>query len=159
MKTRVIVTFAMIIGAVALCLAMAKPPTKGRPIKIDVNGNCIQIPGTEISQSDQKNVKETFEKYDQGFLKEFGRRIAIYKVQPYEKGVPQRPLGKMKIDKKIAVETDNYSKSVGLTSWTTQIGLCKQVGVKCSSGGPNCLDKSHELVKEIAPILDRYSRE
>jgi hypothetical protein len=136
----------MIIGAVAVCLAMAKPPGKGRPVKI--TRNCIQIPGTEISQSDQEKVSEIFKKYD--------KWPRIYRIQPYGKGNPTRPIGEMKIDNKTAKEVANYATSTGLTSWTTQIGLCKDVGQKCSSGGPQCLERSLQLVEEITPILKKY---
>jgi hypothetical protein len=143
MKKHVISILAVL--TIGLSFVIANPSGKGRPVKI--TKECIQIPGTEISQRHQDKVKAILEKYD-------GK---LYKIQPYSNGKPQQPIGQMKIDAATAAEVAKYAKSTGLTAWTTQIGLC--VGMKCSMGGPACVKQAHasdELVEEVTKILKKY---
>jgi len=144
MKTRVILILAVLVVGGACCLA-------GDPAKspVAINDECILIPGNEISKDDQNQIKAILEKYNK----------VLYKIQRYENGTVKGSLGQLEVRKEIAADVAKYAKKDGLTSWTTQIGVCERYHSKsCSSGGPTCLEfrDSDQLVPEVAKILKKY---
>jgi hypothetical protein len=71
----------------------------------------------------------------------------------------------------VAREYSNNARASGLTNWTTQIGLTTHVTTSTTAGSPTHVttsgsgthitkiqQESDALVKEVTPILEKYSR-
>jgi hypothetical protein len=121
----------------------------------DQNPNQIIIPGTEISKADADTLTGTLRESNADF----------YLIQPFENGVPGMPFGKLSdifICKEIGVEVMGKGRPAGFTRWT------RVVGQGCFSRCPNTRrgrltrnaskDDSEELVKKVAPVLLKYSK-
>lgn len=166
MKTPVTVSLVLLSLLLVACPIPPKPPEglgKPKPVTIDKHG--IAIPGTSITVEDQNKVKEIFERYSG----------SLYRVDRYEAGKFKERLGRMKakeIGQDFVNETAEFAKKVGLTSWTTIIGkgcnptICPPHKTPAPSPvpkGPSSHTtvyppRNDDLVKEVAPILEKYSR-
>lgn len=148
----------------------------GHNVKIDKHW--ILIPGTVISQGDRDTVTNIFKKYDS----------SLYRIAVYEKGGLKKHIGKMSEMQigAVAAEYTNNATTSGLTNWTMQIGQTIHVTAAGSpthittAGNPTHIttaensthvmasgkgthitkiqQESDALVKEVAPILEKYSK-
>jgi hypothetical protein len=162
MKLRLIFALGLFVVALLSCETIRnQSAASGHNVKIDPHS--ILIPGTTISQQDQDAVTRIFKKYDS----------SLYRIAVYENGSFKRHIGKMSEMKigAVAREYTNNATTSGLTNWTTQIGLTTHVTTSTTAGSPTHVttpgssthitkiqQKSDALVKEVTPILEKYSR-
>ena len=157
--------------ALLSCEAIRKQSgASGHNVKI--NAHSILIPGTTISGEDRDAVTKIFKKYDS----------SLYRIAVYENGSLKRHIGKMSEMQigEVAREYSNNARASGLTNWTTQIGLTTHVMTTVKTGSPTHVttagspthvtthgssthitkipQESDALVKEVTPILEKYSR-
>jgi hypothetical protein len=175
MKTCVKLFLIVFAGVLAGCLNGSMTPGRGRPKPVKIDEHSVLIPGTTITAKDQDEVKEILEKYDGSF----------YRIEHYEKGVRKGRIGRMsavEMGHGYVSDFASFAKKSGLTSWTTKIGMgCNPTRIcpkstptptptaspSPSSGqrwegkscNPTCIPKeSDALVKEVTPILEKYSK-
>jgi len=174
MKTCVKLFLIVFAGVLAGCLNGSITPGRGQPKSVKIDEHSILIPGTNITAKDQDEVKEILKNY----------RGSLYRIEHYEKGVRKELIGRMsEIEMGHGYVSDfaSFAKSSGLTTWTTKIGLgCNPThcppasptptpspapapGSSQRSGGKLCNTtcyppKSDALVKEVTPILEKYSK-
>src|ERR1700730_17091466 len=116
MKTSILLKVGVITVALALGFGACET-TKDKPtacIRKKTDG--IVIPGCTFSPELQGKVLAILQKYDNH----------LYKIQPYDKGKALKPIGKLS-HPSFAAEDAEFAKNavaIGLTSWTTRIGLC-----------------------------------
>jgi hypothetical protein len=171
MKLRLIFALGLSVVALLSCEAIRnQSAASGHNVKI--NPHSILIPGATISQQDQDAVTRIFKKYDS----------SLYRIAVYENGSLKRHIGKMSEMQigEVAREYSNNARASGLTNWTTQIGLTTHVTTSTTAGSPTHIttagspthvttsgsgthitkiqQESDALVKEVTPILEKYSR-
>jgi hypothetical protein len=106
------------IAVAAVCLAClgtfpAFSQDIGDPVTIEKDR--ILIPGTNISESDQRAVNAILAKYDK----------SLYKLKGYVKGKAGKPQGTLNdasIDKATAARAAKHAKDPNFSGWTLQIG-------------------------------------
>lgn len=164
MKTLRLISLLVIVGVVACTMGKTKNAGKGKPRPVKIEEHYVLIPGTEISQKDQDDIKAILKQFD----------ASLYKVRPYEQGKAQNAIGKLTdldIDKGTRKEIAAFAKEKGLTSWTTKIGRCCVTSNPTPSvppippREPSCStsrctrtspEESDKLVKQVTPILKKY---
>jgi hypothetical protein len=150
MNTRVIFPIILCLLVGVFCLGMGKPSGHGRPHPVEINKDYILIPGTTISAEDQTAVKEILKKYDRSF----------YRIQPYEKGTRKKPMGTMKEVEVGHGSLHDFAQTSGFTTWTTKIGMgCNPTRcIQSPTPPPSGADPSDTMVREVTPILQKYSK-
>jgi hypothetical protein len=141
----------------------------GDPVTIEKDR--ILIPGTNISESDQRAVNAILAKYDK----------SLYKLKGYVNGKPGRPEGTLKdaaIDKATAKRAASHAKDPHFSGWTLQIGATANQDIARKPGSTANQDwttkpgstanqdwttkagsaANQELVKRLTPILRKYSK-
>jgi hypothetical protein len=158
----------------------------GDPVTIEKDR--ILIPGTNISESDQRAVNAILAKYDK----------SLYKLKGYvngKAGKQQGTLNDAMIDKFTAARAAAHAKDAHFSGWTLQIGSTTNQNANAKPGtttnqnsnakpgtttnqnsnakpgtttnqnsnanpGPSPKDgsKDRELVKRLTPILQKYSK-
>jgi hypothetical protein len=177
MKLRLIFALGLFAAAILSCEAIRRQSAaSGHNVKNDKQS--ILIPGTVISQEDRDAVTKIFKKYDS----------SLYRIAVYENGKLKRHIGKMSEIQvgAVAAEYTNNATTSGLTNWTMQIGLTTHVTTTGSpthvttAGSPTHIttagnpthvttsgrgthvtkiqQESDALVKEVTPILEKYSK-
>jgi hypothetical protein len=171
MKVCFIFALGLLVVVLLSCETIRKQSVaSGQNIKIDKHS--VLIPGTTISQQDQDAVTRIFKKYDS----------SLYRIAVYENGSLKRHIGKMSEMQigEVAREYSNNARASGLTNWTMQIGLTTHVMTSVTAGSPTHVttagspthvtthgssthitkipQESDALVKEVTPILEKYSR-
>jgi hypothetical protein len=178
MKLRVIFALGLFIAALVSCESIRRQSAVAgsKPIKIDEHS--VLIPGTAISGEDQEAVGKIFKKYDS----------SLYRIAVYENGRLKKQLGKMSEMQMgtIASEYSGNAKASGLTNWAMKIGSPTHITTTGSpthvtqggspthvtqGGSPTHIttaeitthitkiaSKSDALVKEVTPILEKYSK-
>jgi hypothetical protein len=150
---------------------------EGKRHNVVIGRYYIEIPGTEISATDQKQLDTILAKYD-GWL---------YKIQKYNGGVLGKAVGKLEdlnlSETKIAQASQN-AKISRLTGWAIQIGDPVFEGVAPAGSHRRGVDgfavgthrhgtegfavgthrrvkreTAEKLVKELEPILKQYSKQ
>jgi hypothetical protein len=158
MNTRVMFPLILCLLVGVFCLGMGKPSGHGRSKAVEINKDYIFIPGTTISAEDQTAVKQILKKYDRSF----------YRIEPYEKGTPKKHIGTMDEMEVGHGFSRDFAKSSGFTTWTTKIGRgcsptrCTQSPTPPAGAGRTCKlmcpDPSDSMVREVTPILQKYSK-
>jgi hypothetical protein len=163
MKTRFVTLKFLAVAAVSLiCLGTTRAFAEeiGDPVTIEKDR--ILIPGTNISETDQRALNAILAKYDK----------SLYKVKGYVKGKAGKQQGTMNdavIDKATAARAAKHAKDAHFTGSTLQIGNTsnqdiagrtsnQDVGRTSNQDIPGKTRKSRELVKRLAPILQKYSK-
>lgn len=168
---KVCVTFALVLVVAALlsCEEVRRQSAGATPNPVKLDEHSVLIAGTAISQGDQEAVNKIFEKYDS----------SLYRIAVFENGSLQKQLGKMS-EIQVGVVASEYArkaKASGLTNWAAQIGNPTHVTTvggttHVTTGGrpthvttPQFLthvtkisQDSDALVKEVTPILEKYSK-
>jgi hypothetical protein len=171
MKLGLIFALGLFVVALLSCEAIRKQSaTSVHNVKI--NAHSILIPGTTISGEDRDAITKIFKKYDS----------SLYRIAVYENGGLKRHIGKMSEMQigEVAREYSNNARASGLTNWTMQIGLTTNVMTTVKAGSPTHVTTagsptqvtthgsstnitkipqgSDALVKEVTPILEKYSK-
>jgi hypothetical protein len=151
---------------------------------VTIENERILIPGTNISENDQRAVNAILAKYDK----------SLYKLKGYVNGKPGKQQGTMNdasIDKATAKRAATHGKDPHFTGWTLQVGATanqnSSAGVTTNqnsnakpgtttnqnasagvtsnqnsnaspSPSPGDGGKARELVKRLTPILQKYSK-
>jgi hypothetical protein len=143
---------------------------------VTIEKNRILIPGTNISESDQRAMNAILTQYNK----------SLYKLKGYVNGKAGKQQGTLKdaaIDKATAARAAVHAKDphftgstlqVGFTAnqdisrkpgstanqdWTTKSGsTANQEKVNDPSASPHDASKAAELVKRLTPILRKYSK-
>jgi hypothetical protein len=151
MKIRIVLSC----GVLAVSIAILLGPTvfaqgKDHNVIIKANPARIIIPGTEISQADQKTINN--------ILKQCGDS-SLYKIQVFEKGkAVGRPRGTMKIENVLTegvtkAQIANDVQTHGISNWSFvmdgSVSSPTPTPTKCSG---------EELVKRLTPIFKKYSK-
>jgi hypothetical protein len=111
----IVVLIAVVCGVIILSCA-SHLHKAGDTDKVTIEENCIFIPGTQISQTDQKAMND--------ILKHFHKYL--YRIRTYENGNLVQEQGKLSIDiigKAKVSKVAESAKLHGLTGLTTQVGL------------------------------------
>ena len=171
MKLGLIFALGLFVVALLSCEAIRKQSAaSGHNVKI--NAHSILIPGTTISGEDRDAVTKIFKKYES----------SLYRIAVYENGSLKRHIGKMSEMRigEVAREYSNNARASGLTNWTMQIGSTTHVMTTVQAGSPTHIttagspthvtthgssthitkipQESDALVKEVTPILEKYSK-
>lgn len=177
MKFRVIFASGLFVAALVSCQGLRRQSAASpNPIKIDEHS--ILIPGTTISEDDREAVINIFKKYDG----------SLYRIAVYENGRLKKHLGKMSEMQigAVASQYSSNAKASGLTNWTMKIGSTTHITTGGSpthittggspthittGGSPTHIttggasthitkipQQSDALVKEVTPILEKYSK-
>ncbi|MGI8891162.1 MAG: hypothetical protein ACR2G0_10330 [Chthoniobacterales bacterium] len=170
MKIAWIFALGFFVAAVISCQCL-RPPS-GRSA-VQINEHTILIPGTSISGTDQEALNRVFRKYDN----------SLYRIAFYENGGPKKQIGEMD-EMQVAEITKDYARKAtasGLSSWIFQIGrrthitLHPSATTHVTTGQTTHVtmsesthvtrhqfasidDESDALVKEVTPILEKYSK-
>ena len=149
----------------------------GDPVTIEKDR--ILIPGTNISESDQRAMNAILAQYDK----------SLYKLKGYVNGKAGKQQGNLNdaaIDKATAARAAKHAKDPHFSGWTLQIGnttnqdisgrtsnqdipgrtsnqnkpgtTTNQEVVNGPSPTPHDASKARELVKRLTPILRKYSK-
>lgn len=183
MTTRSVTLKFIAAAAVSLiCLGMfpAFAQDMGDPVTIEQDR--ILIPGTNISETDQRALNAILAQYDK----------SIYKLKGYVNGKAGRQQGTLSdkaIDKATAARAKMHAKDAHFSGWTLQIGhtsnqdIAGRTANQDMSGNTSNQDiagrtsnqdsttkagntsnqnkvnaKARELVKRLTPILRKYSK-
>jgi hypothetical protein len=180
MKLRLIFAFSLFVVALLSCEGIRRESAAARRDRIKIDEHSVLIPGTAISGEDREAVTKIFRKYDGSLY-----RIAVYKNGSVEKQLGK--MSEMEIGP-IAAEYSSNAKASGLTNWTMKIGNPTHVTAKpthitgnpthitgnpthmTDTGNPTHVpagrpthgatiaETSDALVKEVTPILEKYSK-
>jgi len=177
MKVRLILVVGLIVAALAACEGIRRQSGAGsKSLKMDEHS--VLISGAAISGEDQEAVSKIFKKYDG----------SLYRIAVYENGKLKKKIGKMSEMQigPIASEYSRNAEASGLTNWTTQIGNPTHITTAgnpthiTTAGNPTHITtggspthvttaekathvtsispESDALVKEVTPILEKYSK-
>ena len=119
----------------------------------------ILIPGTKISEKDQRDLNAILAKYDKSF----------YKLKGYANGKASKPQGTLKdsaIDKATAARAAVHAKDPHFTGSTLQIGFTTNqdignpdlVTIQNQNTSNENIKKRRDLVKRLEPILRKYGK-
>jgi len=149
MKKQILYPLTVSLFALVFCLGMGHPKGAGRPQPVEIASDYILIPGTTISAEDQAAAKRILKKYDGSY----------YRIEFYENGSRGKHIGSMRqIDVGHGFSTDQAKKS-GFSSWTSKIGMgCSPTRCTQSPTPTSGRDHSDDLVREITPVLQKYSK-
>ncbi len=180
MKLRLIFALSLFVAALLSCEGIRRQSAAAGRDRIKIDEHSVLIPGTAISGEDREAVTKIFRKYDGSLY-----RIAVYKNGSVEKQLGK--MSEMEIGP-IAAEYSSNAKASGLTNWTMKIGNPTHVASAgnpthaASAGNPTHVgDPTHAgnpthvatgrpthgatiaqasdaLVKEVTPILEKYSK-
>jgi hypothetical protein len=125
---------------------------QGEGGKVKITETRIEIhPGTKLSTDDQKALSDVLKKFDK----------SLYKMEEYKNGKVTKTDGKlndMHIDKALVSELAS-AKAHGLTVNTTQIvNTFKTWQQPPPAGMALTPAKEKELVRQVAPIVEKYSK-
>jgi hypothetical protein len=160
----------IVLAAVSLAVLGTIPAfaeEKGNAVTIEKER--ILIPGTKITEKDQRDLNAILAKYDKSF----------YKVKGYTNGKASKPQGTLKdsaIDKATAARAAAHAKDPHFTGSTLQIGFTTNQDISGRTtnqdiGNPDLVTiqntgtsgnniesvkKRRELVKRLEPILRKY---
>ncbi len=174
----------VVAAAIALaCLGTFPAFAESTADPVTIEKNRILIPGTNISESDQRAMNAILAQYDKSF----------YKLKGYVKGKAGKPQGTLKdaaIDKATAARAAMHAKDPHFTGSTLQIGFTANQDISKKPGNTSNQDiskkpgntsnqdistkpgstsnqdwttksgnaASQELVKRLTPILRKYSK-
>jgi hypothetical protein len=140
------------VATAAFCL-LAISECQDRKHNAILTADHVIIPGTEISPEDADRLI--------GILKNSNDHF--YRIQPFQNATPQTPFGKLselKIDKDLLAEMDKNGRSTGFSRWTRVMGL--SCFTRCQ---PKFVRQTHrseeeveELIRQVTPILQKYSK-
>lgn len=187
MKVRVFIALGLFAAALLSCQVISTQTASGRPRPVKIDEHSVLIPGTTISEADRAAVSDIFKKYDsslyrvavyeKGSLKkhlgkmsdiEIGEIASEYSSDAKAKGLTNWT---MKIGRgnhiTTAGGTTHITKAENTTHVTTggspshittaenpddgaKVGLTKHI--------TTIAQQSDALVKEVTPILEKYSR-
>jgi hypothetical protein len=172
MKLGLIFALGLFIAALLSCEGMRRQLAAAGPNRIKIDEHSILIPGTAISGEDREAVSKIFQKYDS----------SLYRIAVYENGRLKKHLGKMS-EMQMGTIASQYSANAqasGLTNWTLKIGFVTHMagnpthmtdtgnpthvtptGTPTHAGvvtHPTNATESDALVKEVTPILEKYSK-
>ena len=120
----------------------------------------ILIPGTKISEKDQREMNAILAKYDK----------KLYKVKEYANGKLKQSEGALKdaaIDKATAARAAAHAKDPHFTGSTLQAGFTTNQDIADvvtiqntgnSAGSSNNARRHQDLVKRLEPILRKYAK-
>jgi hypothetical protein len=113
-----------------------------------LDGQHIVIPATEITEKDATDLSARLKRFNHKF----------YRIQPFENAGPSKPFGSLSellIGKELVAEMDKNGRFNGFSRWTRVMGL------GCFSRKLNVRDaeESAELVRQVTPILKKYSKQ
>jgi hypothetical protein len=175
MKLRVILALGLIVAGLVSCQCMRRQSAAAGPNSVKIDEHSVLIPGTAISEDDREAVSSIFKKYDS----------SLYRIAVYEKGKLRKHLGTLsEVQIAQVSEFTNNAKTGGLTNWTFQIGYVTHVNQAgnpthiTTAGNPTHVagggspthvttagrpthvpsEDSDALVKEVTPVLEKYSR-
>ncbi|MEN3370198.1 MAG: hypothetical protein V7609_2341 [Verrucomicrobiota bacterium] len=159
-------------AAIALaCLGTFPALADSTSDPVTIEKNRILIPGTNISESDQRAMNAILAQYDK----------SLYKLKGYVKGKPGKQQGTLKdaaIDKATAARAAIHAKDPQFTGSTLQIGATANQDIARKPGSTANQDwttkpgssvnqdwtiragsaANQELVKRLTPILRKYSK-
>ena len=169
MKTRSMRWF-IVLAAVSLTLLGTIPAfAEDTGDAVTIEKDRILIPGTKVSEKDQRELNAILAKYDKSF----------YKLKGYANGKASKPQGTLKdsaIDKATAARAAAHSKDPRFTGWTLQVGFTTNQDISGRTtnqdiGNPDLVTiqntgnsgnniesvkKRRELIKRLEPILRKY---
>jgi len=171
MKLRLIFALSLFVAALLSCEGIRRQSAAASRDRIKIDEHSVLIPGTAISGEDREAVTKIFRKYDS----------SLYRIAVYKNGSVEKQLGKMSEMEigPIAAEYSSNAKASGLTNWTMKIGNPTHVGNPTHGGNPTHVatagnpthvptgrpthgatiaQASDALVKEVTPILEKYSK-
>jgi hypothetical protein len=180
MKLRLIFALSLFVAALLSCEGIRRQSAAAGRDRIKIDEHSVLIPGTAISGEDREAVTKIFRKYDGSLY-----RIAVYKNGSVEKQLGK--MSEMQIGT-IASEYSSNAKATGLTNWTMKIGnpthmtgnpthmtgnpthMTGNPTHMTDTGNPTHVpagrpthgatiaETSDALVKEVTPILEKYSK-
>ena len=139
----------------------------GDPVTIERDR--ILIPGTKISEPDQRVLNAILARYDK----------SLYKLKGYVNGKADKQQGSLAdaaIDKATAARAAKHAKDARFSGWTLQIGQTSNQDIAGRTSNQdmpgrtsnqdkpgtttnqNKVSKSKELIKRLTPILQKYSK-
>jgi hypothetical protein len=174
MKLRLIFALSLFVAALLSCEGIRRESAAAGRDRIKIDEHSVLIPGTAISGEDREAVTKIFKKYDG----------SLYRIAVYKNGSVEKQLGKMSEMQigPIASEYSGNAKASGLTNWTMKIGNpthMTDTGNPTHVGNPThaaaagnpthvptgrpthgatIAETSDALVKEVTPILEKYSK-
>ena len=179
MKRRLIFAVGLLAALLLSCQMSKKLTTSSGRGSIQIDEHSIMIPGNAISDPDREALEKIFQKYDTSLY-----RIAAYKKGSRTKQIGT--MDEMQVGV-VAKEYAESAKARGLTNWTNKIGNITHVTTTgnpshvTTAGNPshvtrventthvttesftshtthNLNQDSDALVKEVTPILEKYSK-
>jgi hypothetical protein len=171
MKLRLIFALSLFVAALLSCEGIRRQSAAAGGDRIKIDEHSVLIPGTAISGEDREAVTKIFRKYDG----------SLYRIAVYKNGNVEKQLGKMSEMEigPIAAEYSSNAKASGLTNWTmkignpthiesagnpthvgdpTHVGNPTHVATGRPTHGATIAQTSDALVKEVTPILEKYSK-
>jgi hypothetical protein len=171
MKLCLIFSVGLFVAALLSCEGIRRQSAVSGHNAVKIDEHSVLIPGTTISGEDQDAVIKIFKKYDS----------SLYRIAVYENGGLKKHIGKMSEMQigEIAGEYTKNAKTSGLTNWAMQIGFITHVTATATGspthvttvGSPTHVTthgsithpttipvESDALVKEVTPILAKYSK-
>jgi len=171
MKLYLFFALGLLIAALISCECIRTQSGHG---SVQIDEHSVLISGTAISAEDQAALNKIFRNYDS----------LLYRIGVYEKGSLKKQIGTMDEMQmgEIATEYSRNAAASGLTNWTNQLGSRTHVTRLDPTthvthpgdtthvthpGQPThvtrtdfaSLDQeSDALVKEVTPILEKYSK-
>jgi len=124
---------------------------------VTIEKDRILIPGTKVTEKDQRDLNAILAKYDKSF----------YKLKDYDNGKATKTMGTLKdskIDKATAARAAVHAKDPHFTGSTLQIGFTTNqdignpdlVTIQSQNTSSANVKKRQELVKRLEPILRKY---
>jgi len=180
MKLGLIFAFGLFVVALLSCEAIRKQ-SAGSGHNVKINPHSILIPGTTISGEDRDAVTKIFKKYDSSLY-----RIAVYENGSLKRHIGK--MSEMQIGEVAreysnnarASGLTNWTMQIGLTTHVTTSVAAGSATHVMTAGSPTHVttagspthvtthgssthitkipQESDALVKEVTPILEKYSR-
>ena len=151
MKFRITFALGLAVATLSSCEGVRREPASAGPNPIKVDEHSVLISGTAISEDDREAVSNIFKKYDS----------SLYRIAVYENGGLKKQLGTMSEMRvgAVASEYSSNAKISGLTNWAMKVGNPNHITTAENTNHVTTVSQdSDALVKEVAPILEKYSK-
>ena len=166
MKPQFVTLKFIVVAAITFACLRTLPAlaAEGTGDPVTIEKDRILIPGTNISESDQRAINAILAQYDK----------SLYKLKGYVNGKAGKQQGSLNdaaIDKATAARAAKHAKDPHFSGSTLQIGFTANQDISNKPGTttnqdvvngpsptPHDASKARELVKRLTPILRKYSK-
>lgn len=136
---------ALVAGGVSILTTSSLAQEKGGKVTFEKKGIVLHA-GAKLSKSDEKALNDVLKSYDK----------SLYRIETYKKGKLVNRKGELKdvdVDKKTASEVTN-AKAAGVTFDTVVFVEGPNTQMLAMREKP----RSKELIEQLKPILEKYTK-